>query len=96
MGFFLSGDYGMLIEIITEYTLRYFLDILEPSIFDGDFLGVTSQDGHRKFPAGQQRAAATGREEPGTGHGHGGPRRATGGHKDLFNTGQMGCVFSFV
>ena len=24
-------------------------------------------DGHREFPAGQQRAAATGREEPGTG-----------------------------
>ena len=49
-------------------------------------------DGHRKFPAGQQRAAATGREEPGTGHG---PRGATGGHKDLFNTAQMGCVFIF-
>jgi len=43
-------------------------------------------DGHRKFPAGQQRAAATGREEPGPGHG---PWWATGGHrghKDLFNT----------
>lgn len=50
MGFFLSGDYGMLIEIITEYTWRYFLDILEPSIFDGDFLGVTSQDGENPGP----------------------------------------------
>lgn len=25
-GIFLSGDYGMLIEIITEYTLWYFLN----------------------------------------------------------------------
>ena len=37
--FFYRVMYGMLIEIITEYTLRYFLDILEPSIFDGELLG---------------------------------------------------------
>lgn len=51
-------------------------------------------DGHREFFAGQQRAAATGREEPGPGQGHGGPR----GHgrrpqRFLFDTGANGMCF---